>query len=238
MTDQCGIAPVNSNNLIPVPDSDSLRQLVVPNWYWLPPSSKMAAPMFDLVYTVTADGNVPVTKYRSKKTGLTVFIAQVEGPLVNGYFCLGKNHQFSEAMGRKYICGQWSIQFRNPGRFARGLFRRVVSPWVVSPLFLGWVVSPVSRFALGRFAPIYYKAHTDIQIRQTGWREGGWDGNKTFRPQDVSPPSRFSPSRFASIFNPSHFAPHTLVVSPPLPFPPSRFAPKYFSLFIFHSIFY
>ena len=56
----------------------------------LPPLFKMAAPMFEIVYTVTADGNVPITKYRSKKTGLTVFIAQVEGPLVNGYFCLGK----------------------------------------------------------------------------------------------------------------------------------------------------
>ena len=66
----------------------------------------------------------------------------------------------------------------NPGRFARGSFRRVVSPWVVSPLFLGWVVSPVSRFALGRFAPIHYKAHTDIQIdKLDGGREGemgGW----------------------------------------------------------------
>ena len=79
----------------------------------------------------------------------------------------------------------------NPGRFARGSFRRVVSPWVVSPLFLGWVVSPllggsfrprvvspVSRFTLGRFAPIYYKSHTDIQIdKLDGGREGemgGW----------------------------------------------------------------
>lgn len=54
---------------------------------------KMAAPMFELVYSVTADGNVPVTKYRSQKTGITVFIAQVEGPLVNGYFCLGETHE-------------------------------------------------------------------------------------------------------------------------------------------------
>ena len=50
----------------------------------------MAAPMFESVYSVTADGDVPITKYRSKRTGLTVFVAQVEGPLVNGYFCLGK----------------------------------------------------------------------------------------------------------------------------------------------------
>ena len=36
----------------------------------------------------------------------------------------------------------------------------------------------MSRFALGRFAPIYYKAHTDIQIdKLDGGREGemgGW----------------------------------------------------------------
>ena len=57
-------------------------------------------------------------------------------------------------------------------------------PWVVSPghfalvfgvgrfALIRWVVLPVSRFALGHFTPIYYKAygHTD---RQTGWREGG-----------------------------------------------------------------
>lgn len=45
---------------------------------------------FDLVYSVEADGNIPVSKYRSGKTGLTIFIADVGGPLVNGYFCLGK----------------------------------------------------------------------------------------------------------------------------------------------------
>lgn len=33
---------------------------------------------------------VPIGKYRSLKTGLIVCIAQVEGPMVNGYFCLGK----------------------------------------------------------------------------------------------------------------------------------------------------
>lgn len=40
--------------------------------------------------TVLAWGKVPVHKYRSEKTGLTVVIAEVEGPLVNGYFTLGK----------------------------------------------------------------------------------------------------------------------------------------------------
>ena len=62
----------------------------------------MAAPLFESVYSVTADGNVPIEKYRSKKTGLTVFIAQVEGPLVNGYFCLGKtSQQLEKKKGKK-----------------------------------------------------------------------------------------------------------------------------------------
>ncbi len=32
---------------------------------------------------------VEVRKLRSTRTGLTVCLALVEGPLVNGYFCLG-----------------------------------------------------------------------------------------------------------------------------------------------------
>ena len=34
-------------------------------------------------------GGVPVLKYVSKRTKMIISIAQVEGPLVNGYFCLG-----------------------------------------------------------------------------------------------------------------------------------------------------
>ena len=49
---------------------------------------KMAA-KFEKVCSVVSNGIVPVTKYRSSRTGLTVCIAQVEGPLVNGFFCLG-----------------------------------------------------------------------------------------------------------------------------------------------------
>lgn len=48
----------------------------------------MAESGFEFLYDVTADGNIPISKYRSKNTGISVFIAQVEGPLVNGYFCL------------------------------------------------------------------------------------------------------------------------------------------------------
>lgn len=34
-------------------------------------------------------GGVEVRKLKSNKTGIVVCLAQVEGPLVNGYFCLG-----------------------------------------------------------------------------------------------------------------------------------------------------
>ena len=53
-------------------------------------SEKDTTTGFEFVCSVTADGNIPVSKYKSKETGITIFIAQVEGPLVNGYFCLGK----------------------------------------------------------------------------------------------------------------------------------------------------
>lgn len=33
---------------------------------------------------------VPIAKYKSLKTGLVVCTAQTEGPLINGYFTLGK----------------------------------------------------------------------------------------------------------------------------------------------------
>ena len=49
---------------------------------------------FELLYSGKCNGVVPVYKYRSHLTGLTVVIAQVEGPLVNGYFCLGESAQF------------------------------------------------------------------------------------------------------------------------------------------------
>jgi Zn-dependent M16 (insulinase) family peptidase len=35
-----------------------------------------------------ANDLVPVHKYKSSATGLIVVIAEVEGPVVNGYFCL------------------------------------------------------------------------------------------------------------------------------------------------------
>ncbi|XP_059480505.1 uncharacterized protein C05D11.1-like [Neocloeon triangulifer] len=43
---------------------------------------------FKLVCEGQANGLVDVKKYRSARTGLTVVLADVDGPVVNGYFCL------------------------------------------------------------------------------------------------------------------------------------------------------
>ncbi|XP_049872194.1 uncharacterized protein C05D11.1-like isoform X2 [Pectinophora gossypiella] len=43
---------------------------------------------FRLVSSTKASDVIPVNKYVSCKTGITVIIADVEGPLVNGFFCL------------------------------------------------------------------------------------------------------------------------------------------------------
>lgn len=44
---------------------------------------------FKLISSTKASDVIPVNKYKSEKTGLTIIIAEVEGPLVNGFFCLG-----------------------------------------------------------------------------------------------------------------------------------------------------
>ena len=46
------------------------------------------------------------------------------------------------AMVRQFHDGMLARVQKNPGRFARGSFRRVVSPWVVSPLFWGGSFRP------------------------------------------------------------------------------------------------
>ncbi|CAH0557668.1 unnamed protein product [Brassicogethes aeneus] len=43
---------------------------------------------FQLLHSLNAYNKIPVSEYISKKTGLTVVIAEVDGPVVNGYFCL------------------------------------------------------------------------------------------------------------------------------------------------------
>ncbi|KAI4464378.1 presequence protease [Holotrichia oblita] len=43
---------------------------------------------FELLYSLNAYNRIPVHEYKSKETGLTVVIAEVDGPVVNGFFCL------------------------------------------------------------------------------------------------------------------------------------------------------
>ena len=50
----------------------------------------MAPRGFELLCQIDLVDLIGIEKYRSLRTGLTVCIANVAGPLVNGYFCLGK----------------------------------------------------------------------------------------------------------------------------------------------------
>lgn len=43
---------------------------------------------YELISSAIVSDIIPIKKYRSKESGLTVCIANVGGPLVNGYFCL------------------------------------------------------------------------------------------------------------------------------------------------------
>ncbi|XP_022918722.1 uncharacterized protein C05D11.1-like [Onthophagus taurus] len=43
---------------------------------------------FELVYSLQAFNKVPVYEYKSKRTGLTIVLSEVDGPVVNGFFCL------------------------------------------------------------------------------------------------------------------------------------------------------
>lgn len=43
---------------------------------------------YSLVCSLTTDGDLPLVKYKSSKTGITVFVSEYDGPLVNGYLCV------------------------------------------------------------------------------------------------------------------------------------------------------
>ena len=45
---------------------------------------------FELICSYKSNDSINIHKYKSIKTGLTVFIADVDGPVVTGYFCLRK----------------------------------------------------------------------------------------------------------------------------------------------------
>ena len=52
-------------------------------------ATALAADEYELQYSGKVNDIIPVWKYRSRKTGLRIVVAEVQGPLVNGYFCLG-----------------------------------------------------------------------------------------------------------------------------------------------------
>lgn len=54
-------------------------------------STSSLAEHYEYVCELRASGAVPVAKYRSKRTGLHIVLARIEGPLVNGYFTVGKH---------------------------------------------------------------------------------------------------------------------------------------------------
>lgn len=43
---------------------------------------------YELLYTTKVNGVIPIHKYKSKKSALKVILAEVDGPVVNGYFVL------------------------------------------------------------------------------------------------------------------------------------------------------
>ena len=43
---------------------------------------------WELISKFTLEDTLPVLKYRSKRTGMTVAFSPAESPIVNGYFCL------------------------------------------------------------------------------------------------------------------------------------------------------
>ena len=44
---------------------------------------------FDLTYSGKCNGIIQSYKYKSSKTGLQVVISEIDGPLVEGYLCIG-----------------------------------------------------------------------------------------------------------------------------------------------------
>ena len=43
---------------------------------------------WELITNLTIEDTLPVYKFKSKRTGMTIALATAESPIVNGYFCL------------------------------------------------------------------------------------------------------------------------------------------------------
>ena len=44
---------------------------------------------YELLFSGKVNDVIPIVKFKSSLTGIQVVIALVDGPVVNGYFCLG-----------------------------------------------------------------------------------------------------------------------------------------------------
>ena len=53
---------------------------------------------WELQSRVNLSGVLPVLKYKSRRTGLTVVLAQADSPIVNGYFCLATEDWTNEGL--------------------------------------------------------------------------------------------------------------------------------------------
>lgn len=58
---------------------------------------------FELVNCLQAYNKIPVYEYKSKNTGLGVIVAEVESPIVHGFFCVGKSISDSRIILRQTI---------------------------------------------------------------------------------------------------------------------------------------
>ncbi|KAK8753590.1 hypothetical protein OTU49_000477 [Cherax quadricarinatus] len=79
------------------------------------PNNASLAHNYEFICEFLANSEVPVVKYRSKRTGLHVVLASVEGPLVSGYFTLGLRiyHRSLSYYWRRRRC--WGCVFRDAG---------------------------------------------------------------------------------------------------------------------------
>lgn len=68
-------------------------------------SSLKMAEHFELLSSFVVLDSIPVKKYRSKRTGINFCFAEVPGPLVNGFLCLGK-WPFNKS---RHVADQWSF---------------------------------------------------------------------------------------------------------------------------------
>ena len=68
------VAFIYVTDAVPVQFSETCKEQICKEW--------------EQIDTVDVVGKFTVGKYRSKRTGLTVFLSRTKSPIVNGWFCL------------------------------------------------------------------------------------------------------------------------------------------------------